>query len=534
MASSNKRIHPVILAALIMGFALASSEGTRAADFDQAPGSRTRWNLISIVTDDQALWSVGAYGYNEPHTPHMDRLAREGARFTNAFAATGVCTPSRVAFLTGLYPIQAAMPDVPYLRDPDEGLPLGVPAWPRELRKHGYATALIGKWHLGRLPEHYPKNFGIDYFFGFPRGSNYPKDPVLTRDGTPAVVKGWLPDILVDDAIEYIEGHQTDPFALMLHFRAPHAPHLPVPDVDLEPFEDLDPTVPVVDPATATLDDDQEAADPEAIELHIRLLKEKMKTYYASVHSIDRNLGRLLDKLDALDLTDRTIVMFTSDQGYLFGHRGLKGKGGAQPIRNHTLSENIFVVNLYDHTLRIPLLVRWPGVVEPGTVIDELVSNVDTYASVLGMLGVPSPSNASEQSMDFSRLLRGDSSGWRDALFAEYTPDQIGQIEFIRMIRTHKWKLVRTYLNAGGNQLFDLENDPEEMNNLYHGDRRRIRFIDDHGQVSRIPHPHAEVRDELQKQLEAWQQSIGDPSLSLDEAFEKARKKNRARWSTPH
>lgn len=495
------------------------------------PPGGGKWNIITVLTDDQALWSVRAYGSKEAYTPNMDRLAQEGARFVNAFAASGVCTPSRVAYLTGLYPIQAGLPDVPYRRDPDQGLPLGVPTWPRVLQEHGYVTGLIGKWHLGRTRENYPTNYGLDYFFGFLRGSTTPMDPLLTREGTTEEVPGPTPDVLVNDAIRFLETHQSQPFALMLHFRAPHAPHLPVPEVDLKPFENVEITVPIVDPELANLDDDQEPADPTAIALHEQLLREKLRSYYASVHSVDRNLGRLLDKLDELRLSERTIVLFTSDQGYLFGHRGLKGKGGAQPIRNHTLAENIFVVNLFDHTLRVPLIVRWPGVAEAGGVVDELVSNIDTFASVLGMLGIPFPEDCPQQGLDFSPLLRGEPVPWRDAVFAEYTPDQIGQIEFIRMIRTKRWKLVRTYLNSGGNQLFDLESDPEEMNNLYYLDNRTVPHEEDPIETSRVPHPHAGILRSMQEQLTQWQLSIGDPALELDARFLELKKEARTRWS---
>ena len=445
-----------------------------APDKNPIPGPK-KWNIISIVTDDQGVWTVGAYGNKESVTPNMDRLAREGVRFSNAFACTGVCAPSRVAFLTGLYPIQTGFNDIPYFRDPNDGLPLGVPSWPRVLQTNGYVTGLIGKWHLGGNRNYYPTKFGLDHFFGFLRGTNRPRNPILTRDGVTREYKGWLPDILVDDAVEFLENNQSEPFALMLHFRAPHAPHLPVQEADLAPFKNLDPTVPIVDPADSFLDDDQEPAAPEAIELHEKLLKEKMITYYASVHSIDRNLGRLLDKLEELDLADKTIILFTSDQGFMFGHRGLKGKGLAQSVRNHTLTEDNIFINLFDLSLQVPLLIRWPGVVKPGTVNDKLISNIDTYPSLLGMLGIPLPDDAACEGLDFSPMLRGENVDWRDALFAEYTPDQLSEMEFIRMVRTEKWKLIRTYLNGGGNKLYDLENDPDEMHNLYYLGRHVLK-----------------------------------------------------------
>jgi len=523
MIISKKFVLLVCLFNFYISFAFGRpAEGTAAE-------AQKKWNIISIVTDDQGAWAVGAYGNKEIVTPSIDQLAREGILFTNAFACTGVCAPSRVSFITGLYPTQTGFMDVPYFADPNEGLPLGVPSWPRALQQHGYATGLIGKWHLGGNLNYYPTKFGLDYFFGFLRGANRPKDPVLMRGQKLLELKGSLPDILVTDAIQFLEKNQSKPFALMLHFRAPHAPHLPVPKVDLEPFKGLDPTVPVVDPEEARLDDDQEPAAPEAIDLHIKLLKKKMKSYYASIHSIDRNLGRLFAKLDELGLSENTIVLFTSDQGYFFGHRGLKGKGAAQPIRNHTLAEDVLYINCYDHALKIPLIIRWPGVVQPGTVNDELMSNIDTYATILGMLGIPLPVEAPAESMDFSPLLRGEDIKWRTEVFAQYTPDQIGSMEFIRMVRTKKWKLVRKYLNPGGNQLFDMVNDPGEMRNLYYLDRNFLR--PDQGGVAPLKeHPYGEVLNDLQTRLTRWLEFIDDPVLAMEQVFDKSKKKAKDRW----
>ena len=218
-------------------------------------------------------------------------------------------------------------------------------------------------------------------------------------------------------------------------------------------------------------------------------------------------------------------MLFTSDQGALLGHRGLREKGMAVPIQFGSLPDFVWVVNLFDRSLRVPLIIRWPGVAQPGMVIPELVSNIDTYASVLGMLGIAKEADASQEGRDLSPLLRGQRTGWRDALFAQYTPDQVGNIEFLRMIRTDRWKLVRGYLNPSINQLYDLETDPEELRNLYYRDL----LAPNDSAVPRI----RVIRDSLDRRLLEWQRSIDDPALLLEREFLEARRKARARWTTP-
>ena len=484
----------------------------RAADAQRT----TPWNVIAIVTDDQAEWAMGAYGNQEIVTPNMDKLAADGVRFTNSIIPAPVCTPSRISYLTGLYPMQIGFDDLPYRAHPNLGLPRGVPTWPRVLKKHGYTTGLIGKWHLGRLKKHHPTNFGIDHFFGFPHQASAPMDPVLEQDGRPKQFEGALPDILTDDAMTFIERNRNKPFALLLHYRAPHAPHSPVPQADRLPFLDLDPIVPIVDPADAELDDDQEPADPEAIALHEKLLKRKMITYYESIHSVDRNLGRLVSKLDELNLADRTIILFMSDNGYMFGHRGLKGKAGAQVVRNHTTLNDNISVNLFEHSLRVPLVVRWPGVVEPGTTIDQMVSNIDIFPSVLGMLGIDEPLLPEQRGLDFTPLLKGKNTEWRDTSFAAYNTEEILNIEFIRAVRTERWKLVYSHFNAGQNHLYDLENDPEEMHNLYY----RTQGDD----------AYREIRKDLLARLAQWEAEVHDVVPEIERLYQKDREAARQYW----
>ncbi|MGH7202163.1 MAG: sulfatase family protein, partial [Planctomycetaceae bacterium] len=244
-----------------------------------ADESAPKPNLVAIVTDDQARWAMGAYGNAEIRTPNMDRIGREGALFMNAFVVTPVCSPSRAAYMSGRWPTEVGITDYLSPQESDAGIGLSAPIWPEVLQQNGYRTALLGKWHLGTKPQFHPKRKGFDHFFGFVGGGNRPIDPLLEVDGQETQLEGPLPDLLVDDAIGFIRRSQRDktPFLLCLHFRAPHTPYLPVPEQDSAPYADLDPTVPL-----------EPGVVPEEI-------KDSHRAYYASVTSVDRNIGRLLD-----------------------------------------------------------------------------------------------------------------------------------------------------------------------------------------------------------------------------------------------
>jgi uncharacterized sulfatase len=436
----------------------------------------TKYNLIAIVTDDQAPWSIGAYGNRESRTPNMDRLAREGARFTNAFIATPVCSPSRATFLTGRYGTELGITE---WISPDEaasgiGLPPATVTWPEVLQKNGYRTALIGKWHLGSLPQFHPTRHGYDLFYGFLGGGNQPINPTLEVAGRDQKLTGSTPDLLTDEAMRFIADTQDKPFAVSLHYRAPHTPYGPVPEEDSRPFKDLDPTI------------------PEWRGLDVMQVKRWTREYYASVHSVDRNLGRLLEHLDKLDLTRRTIMLFTSDHGYMIGHHGSHTKGNAFYVAGGVNGPRN--PNLFDDSLRIPLLIRWPGVVSPGTEIRELISSVDTFASVIGMLGHAAPAKMKQHGMDYSPLLRGQQTKWRDAIFAQYDMHE-GALAYMRAVRTEEWKLVRYYRATALDRLWNLKSDPGETKNLYNDPQYRA------------------VRDQLQERLTAWMRSIDDPIL---------------------
>jgi choline-sulfatase len=444
------------------------------------PPSPRRMNLLFIVTDDQASWSIGAYGNGDSRTPNMDRLAREGALFTNAFVTTPVCSPSRASFLTGRHGTELGITD--WLNAAENnaglGLPADIPTWPRVLQSNGYFTALLGKWHLGTHPHCHPTQQGYSHFFGFLGGGTSPMNPVYEVEGEERKMEGYGADLLTEEAIWLMETKRDQPFAISLHNREPHQPYLPVPPDDHEALEGVDPVV------------------PQGKAVDTGWLKDRTRDYYRSIHSIDRNVGRLLAKMDELGLSENTIVIFTSDHGYNIGHHHVYTKGNAAWIAGAGV-HGPKRPNMFEESIRVPLLVRWPGVVQPGMRIERVVSNLDTFATVLGMLGIDMPPDVKQNGRDFSPLLRGETIEWSDELYGQYDLHNSG-LAFMRMIRTPKWKLVRHHMANGLNELYNLEDDPGETKNLY---RNRAA---------------QKIRQDLQTKLTAWQESIDDPILQLD------------------
>jgi len=439
-------------------------------------------NLISIVTDDQAAWSLGCYGNKDSITPNMDRLAKEGARFANAFTVTPVCSPSRVTFMTGRWGTQMSVTD--YLAPNEEragiGLGLGSVTWPGVLQRSGWTTALIGKWHLGQMPHNHPTKMGFDHFFGFLGGGNTPMNPSYDFPDGKKKLEGYGADLLTDDAIKWIGEQKDKPFSLCLHFREPHLPYTPVPTQDSELFKNLDPSV------------------PQLKGLDIPQVKGWTRDYYAAIYSVDRNLGRLFALLEREGLWEKTIISFTSDHGYNIGHHMIHTKGNGMWVAGGVTGPKR--PNMWDTSMRIPWMIRWPGVVKPGTVIEQPVQNLDTFASMLGMLDVSMPAGAQTDGRNFAPLLRGEAASWRDTIYAQYDLHNAG-LSYMRMIRTDRWKFVKHYHENLMDELYDLKSDPGETNNL-------INMRKGAGEDLRA------VVKGLRERLVTWQKSIDDPVLS--------------------
>jgi arylsulfatase A-like enzyme len=449
----------------------------------------SRPNVVFIVTDDQAPWAAGyAFdggqysGVPRTHTPHLDRLSREGAVFGNLFCTTPVCSPARAALATGKYASEFGIRD--FIPQPGHRLygdanemsldPDRSTTFAELLQRNGYRTGLVGKWHLGDWTasgrqRNHPRNHGFDYFMGLTGGGTSPVDPQLEIDGELQQFKGLTTDILTDHALDFIRKANDAPFLLCLHTRAPHGNWLPVADSDWDPYENLDPVI------------------PQFPDLDVRSVKRWMREYLASTTGVDRNLGRILEALDRLGLSQRTVVIFTSDHGYNMGHNGIWHKGNGiwathnkPPGKVHNGTRVIsdkYRPNLYDLSLRVPAVVRWPGVIRPGTKISHTAVSVDFFPTILELAGVEDTTRSERPGRSLVPLLRGDSvADWNQDLYAEY--DMIHYaVASMRCYRTPQYKLIRDLHNAGRDEFYDLQNDPQESNNLIADSRREIQLV---------------------------------------------------------
>ena len=445
-----------------------------------------RPNIVFIYTDDQAPWALAHSGYAQARTPNLDQLFRQGAYLTNCFTTTPVCSPSRASLMTSRYGSELGITDwINPRQEPELGLDPSHVTWPEVLRRAGYTNALVGKWHLGTAPRYHPQRNGFDLFFGFLAGGNRPKDPLLEVDGKEKQLTGLLPDILTDRAITFMRRHAAGPFLLCLHFRAPHAPWLPVAEEDWAPFEDLDPEIP----------------NPDYPDLDVKRVKRMTREYLASVASVDRNVGRLLHSLDELKIADDTVVIFTSDHGYNMGHNGIVHKGNGHWVLNSTRElpprdPRRQRPNLYDHSLRVPTAVRWPGVIEAGTVIEKTVTNLDWYPTLLAIADTDLPAGQMIRGRNFLPLLRGEPIAWDDDLYAQYSQHHYVQTD-LRAYRTREWKLVRDFRNPGKDELYHLAVDPAEAMNL----------IDSTDTDAR------KMKEQLSERLLSMMRGIDDPAL---------------------
>jgi arylsulfatase A-like enzyme len=441
-----------------------------------------RPNILYIMSDDHAAHAISAYGSRVNQTPHLDRLAHDGMRFDNCFCVNSICSPSRATILTGKY---SHLNGVPTFNRFDGSQP----TVSKYLQAAGYYTGMIGKWHLGSDPT------GFDYWAVLPGQGVYFDPAFLDRNGR-RNIQGYVTDIITDMAIEFLEGRPKDkPFFLMCHHKAPHrswqpdekhralfaSRHIPEPptlrdnydtrtdairECQQKVFDDLTRfDLKLVPPTNLTGRARAEwlSAKPKEVEIAIDGQTRKltgaalnawkyqryMQDYLACVQSIDDNVGRLLDWLDHNGLGTNTVVIYSSDQGFFLGDHGLYDKRF-----------------MYEASVRMPFLIRWPGVVKPGTTQEAMAINPDFAETFLEIAGQPIPTDMQGRSL--VPLLKGERpSDWRTSFYYRYYHDPGDHNTRAHYgVRTTTHKLIY-YWKKDQWEMFDLVKDPDELRNLY-------------------------------------------------------------------
>jgi len=454
-------------ARITLAIAFVCCVETCAAEGTVVTAPSRRPNVVLVYTDDHAQWAVDAYGNKEIHTPNMDRLAAEGMRFDQAFTKP-VCSPSRAMVLTGQYSHRLGIPDyIPYGNPvhAENGLPAGTATIASVLKSIGYATGLVGKWHLGYGERYYPERFGFDHAEGYryiapgKRFDNVGRIPFLV-DGKEVERFRLDPghtDMLADRAIHFIRANRERPFFLFFSTYVPHLPWGPVPEEDRTHYRDQPLAVPDLSQfPEATLDEEK--------------LRDLTRQYYANITCADRNLGRLLAVLDELELAANTIVLFIGDNGFNVGQHGLLGKGNARIVG---ADRNARRPNMFDHSALVPFIVRWPDAVKPGSTSEALVSTIDVLPTIIDITAAGAGRKLQLDGTSLLPLLKGETGiEWRDAYCDTYDMIYLDEAH-MRMIRTDRWKLVLYLDEKAGplkgkrHELFDLQNDPQELANLY-------------------------------------------------------------------
>lgn len=444
-------------------------------------------NVLFIMTDDQRQDAMSAYGNAILRTPNMDRIAAGGSRFELAFVTNSLCAPSRASILTGLYShahgVTTNAGGPRYYNQPG----LGEQAtFVHLLRQAGYHTALVGKWHLRSLPS------GFDDWVIFPSQGRYMDPDMIAEGGTRLQFRGHADDVVGDQALAFLDNRPRDrPWLLLYHFKSPHRSWMPAPrhadafaDLMIElprTFEDRLAGRPEAlrraEMALADLPDfrDLVPADLPAEERKRRNLELLVKNYWRVLMSVDDNVGRVLDWLDANGLAENTVVIYTSDNGFFLGEHGLFDKR-----------------LMYEPSIRVPLLVRYPARAAPERVDREhLIVNVDLAPTILEWAGVPVPAWMHGRSL--VPLLEGHDPSWRDAFLYEYYEYPAEHcVRKNRGIRTHRWKLIHFWEEPEEWELYDLAEDPDETRNL--AGERRFR----------------DVRRDLAARMEALRRELGD------------------------
>ncbi|MBN1417494.1 MAG: sulfatase-like hydrolase/transferase, partial [Planctomycetes bacterium] len=377
-------------------------------------GGAGRPNVLLIMTDDQGWGDIRSHGNERIDTPVLDRLAASGARFDRFFVSS-VCAPTRASLLTGRYHLRTGTTWVTHGREVMRAEETTIA---EALRAAGYATGCFGKWHNGAYYPHHPNGQGFDEFLGFCGGHwNEYFDPMLERNGEPVATKGYITDVLTDAAIAFIRRNRGQPFFCYIPYNAPHSP-FQVPDRYFETYED------------------RGFGDADAC-------------VYGMVENIDDNVGRILEVLDETGLADRTIVIFLTDNGpntarFNGGMRGRKG-------------------SVDEGGVRVPLFIRWPGRIAPGTVVRRISAHIDLFPTILELAGVPARRTPPLDGRSLAPLLLGRGGGWPARMLFRHQSRRGDAERSPGAVRTDRHLLV---VEAKRYRLYDMIDDPGETKDL--------------------------------------------------------------------
>ena len=418
-------------------------------------------NILFILTDDQGAWAMRCAGNTDIHTPNLDRIASQGYRFENFFCASPVCSPARASLLTGRIPsahgvqdwirsgnldrdgLKKEIREDPYYLCEEKPIQYleGMLTYTDVLKENGYTCALSGKWHLGdsMTPQH-----GFDKWFTIGRGGCYYNKADIVENGEISFENRYITNVITDKALSYLEEFRTqdNPFYLSVHYTAPHSPW----EEDQHPGEYIEMYRDCGFTATPDLPVHPNQI-PSAPSGTGEVRKSLLRGYYAAITAMDADVGRLLDKLEALGIAEDTIVMFMADNGMNMGHHGIWGKGNGT-----------FPFNMYDTAVKVPFLVSWPGHYPSGVVCRRMCSQYDFFQTLLDMVGIRRQLPDGLPGRSFADVFDGNTEkAGAVVVYDEYGPT--------RMIRTEEWKYI-CRSPYGPDELYHLSEDPEENNNL--------------------------------------------------------------------
>lgn len=429
-------------------------------------------NIVFIMSDDHAAQAISSYGSGINETPNIDRIAKEGARFNRVYCTNSLCAPSRATILTGNY---SHINGVRGLADDFDGRQQ---TFPKLMQESGYQTAIVGKWHLGHGEESDPT--GFDYWDILPGQGDY-YDPEMIRHGKRYQTEGYVSDVITENALDWLKNREADkPFMVMLHHKAPHRPWDPP-----ERYKDLYEDVSFPEPenfqdqyenrahaakiANMRIEDlrerDVKGTPPEGLtkaEMRSWKYQRYIKDYVRCVQSIDDSVGEVLDYLDEENIADNTVVVYTSDQGFFLGEHGWYDKRF-----------------MYEESLQMPFLMKYPEKIKPNTVSDAMIINNDFAPTFLDFAGIEAKEVM--QGKSFREICEGEKpDNWREYVYYRYW-EHLKEHNVVAHygIRSENYKLIYYYgdpLDVKEAvqkktdpewELFDLANDPLEMKNVY-------------------------------------------------------------------